>query len=78
MHELLAVCYWVINRDSITPPDGDSISSPLARDPVDEAMQTTLDRRYIEHDAFAMFAEIMKSAKAFYEWRAEETPVSSF
>lgn len=54
------------------------MTSPLARDPVYEAMQTTLNRRYVEHDAFAMFAEIMKSAKAFYEWRAEETPVSPF
>jgi TBC1 domain family protein 5 len=63
MHELLAVCYWAIDRDSILT-DNDGLESP------------TLDRRYVEHDAYSLFSEIMKSAKSFYEWRAEEGTVS--
>ncbi|KAE8543086.1 hypothetical protein D1P53_000573 [Cryptococcus gattii VGV] len=43
----------------------------------EEAMFKTLDRRYVEHDAFELFAAIMKNAKAFYEWRAEEGPIKS-
>lgn len=77
MHELLAVCFWVIDRDSLARPEEVEARSPLARDPSDEAMIATLDRRYVEHDAFALYGEIMKSAKAFYEWRAEEIPVST-
>jgi hypothetical protein len=75
MHELLAVCFWAIDRDSILP-DTDGLQSPLARDTMDDAMRATLDRRYVEHDAYSLFAEIMKSAKTFYEWRAEEGTVS--
>ena len=76
MHELLAVCFWAIDRDSIPIPTPGGLDSPLGRDVMDDAMRTTLDRRYIEHDAYSLFAEIMKSAKPFYEWRAEELPVS--
>jgi TBC1 domain family protein 5 len=76
MHELLAVCFWAIDRDSLLPPNNDGLQSPLARDTTDDAMRATLDRRYIEHDAYSLFAETMKSAKTFYEWRAEEVPVS--
>lgn len=75
MHELLAVCFWAIDRDSILP-DTDGLQSPLARDIMDDEMRATLDRRYVEHDAYGLFAEIMKSAKTFYEWRAEEGTVS--
>ena len=42
-----------------------------------EAMTATLDRRYIEQDAFGLFQEVMRGAKPFYEWRAEEGPVRS-
>jgi len=38
-------------------------------------MMATLDRRYVEHDAFGLFQEVMKGAKSSYEWRAEEGPV---
>ena len=76
MHELLAVAFWVIDRDSIKRPDEDGLRSPLARDPKQEAMYATLDERYIEHDAYAMFTAIMKSAKSSYEWRSEEMSVS--
>jgi hypothetical protein len=64
MHELLAACFWAIDRDSLLRVEDDDARSPLARDPGDEAMRAALDRRYVEHDAF-------------YEWRAEEVPVST-
>jgi TBC1 domain family protein 5 len=76
MHELLAVCYIVIDRDSLV--NTNSTSFPLSVDHVDtitEAMEVTLDRKYIEHDSFSLFQEIMKSGKAFYEWRSEEVTV---
>ncbi|WWD22360.1 hypothetical protein CI109_106851 [Kwoniella shandongensis] len=73
MHELLACCFWVVDRDSL---DNNSRGSPAKKtDLMDEAMRVTLDRRFVEHDAFELFAAIMKGGKAFYEWRAEEAPV---
>jgi TBC1 domain family protein 5 len=39
------------------------------------ALGATLDRAYVEHDAFHLFQELMKPAKSFYEWRVEEGPV---
>ena len=44
---------------------------------MEEAMYATLDREYIEHDAFELFTSIMRSAKPFYEWRQEAGPVST-
>jgi TBC1 domain family protein 5 len=75
MHELLAVCFLAVDRDSLLPSDWSTPSSP-AEMGMREAMLATLDRRYVEHDAFGLFQEIMRGAKAFYEWRAEEGPVS--
>jgi TBC1 domain family protein 5 len=71
MHELLAVCLMTVDRDSIDP------STRTNTNVLHEAMIATLDRRYVEHDAFALFIEIMKAAKPFYEWRAEEGLVGS-
>ena len=80
MHELLAVCYLVVDRDSLVVPPITSSPSPLdtqtAKEISDKAMYATLDRKYVEHDAFELFVSLMKPAKAFYEWRAEEGPVS--
>lgn len=76
MHELLAVCYMTVDRDSLVndmPPRSPRPSSVVN---MDEALATTLDRAYVEHDAFALFQELMRSAKPFYEWRTEEGPVS--
>lgn len=73
MHELLAVCMMVVDRDSLDP------NALPARPPTSPAMSAalvaTLDRHYVEHDAFGLFQELMRPAKAFYEWRAEEGPV---
>lgn len=65
MHELLAVCMLVVDRDSLESTPEDNTHPALA---------ATLDRAYIEHDAFGLFEQIMRPAKSFYEWRAEEGP----
>ncbi|ORY25154.1 rab-GTPase-TBC domain-containing protein [Naematelia encephala] len=74
MHELLATCYLAVDRDSLRYQQShlEGSSEAAIRD---EAMYATLDRQYVEHDAFGIFVEIMKPGKAFYEWRAEEGPV---
>ncbi len=79
MHELLAVCFLAVDRDSLEIPTMTSKRDPLSPTPekpgTEEAMMATLDRRYIEHDAFELFQALMKGAKPFYEWRSEEGPV---
>ncbi|KGB77227.2 TBC1 domain family member 5 [Cryptococcus deuterogattii R265] len=70
MHELFACCFMAVDRDSLKVVN-------KAEEQQEEAMFKTLDRRYVEHDAFELFAAIMKNAKAFYEWRAEEGPIKS-
>ncbi|WVQ64733.1 uncharacterized protein L199_002900 [Kwoniella botswanensis] len=73
MHELLACCFLAVDRDSLDQKD--NTSNKVEKGEGEEAMWTTLDRRYVEHDSFQLFQAIMKSAKEFYEWRAEEGPI---
>jgi TBC1 domain family protein 5 len=75
MHELLAVCLLAVDRDSLEYDSHDTVHSSAQAVGLD-AMRTALDRRWVEHDSFGLFQEIMRGAKAFYEWRAEEGPVS--
>ncbi|OCF34976.1 TBC1 domain family member 5 [Kwoniella heveanensis BCC8398] len=77
MHELLACCFLAVDRDSLGRSDPASTNGKAAEENKagDAAMWQTLDRRYVEHDAFELFTAIMKGGKAFYEWRAEEGPV---
>ena len=72
MHELLAVCLLTVDRDSLERPRKET------GDKQAEAMLDTLDRLFVEHDAFEIFMAIMKPAKAFYEWKQEEGPVSVY
>jgi TBC1 domain family protein 5 len=79
MHELLAACMLVTDRDSLdisTPVPSSTTSGRVVSPQISAAMQATLDRNYVEHDAFGLFQQLMRPAKAFYEWRAEEGPVS--
>ena len=82
MHELLAVCYLVIDKDSLSPSStfSDASISPLATKSDgqirDEALYAALDRSYVEHDAYELFEALMKGAKSSYEWRGEEEAVS--
>ncbi|KAK8845414.1 hypothetical protein IAR55_006127 [Kwoniella newhampshirensis] len=78
MHELLACCFLTVDRDSIDLEHESGVAGMgNGRDGgvMEEAMRVTLDRKFVEHDAFELFAAIMKGGKAFYEWRAEEVPV---
>ena len=61
MHELLAPILWVIESDAlkIELSDQESISDGL--------MGNVLDPRFIEHDAFTLFALVMQTTKSFYE-----------
>ena len=60
MHELLAPILWVLEQDAI---DHDQ-SSGIEADPL---LEQTLDRNYLEHDAFTLLSLIMRTAKSFYE-----------
>ncbi|OQO03361.1 hypothetical protein B0A48_11619 [Cryoendolithus antarcticus] len=61
MHELLAPILWVVERDAINL--GRS-SKAMGEDALIKAV---FDAEHIEHDAFALFAQVMQSAKNFYE-----------
>ncbi|KAI1818741.1 rab-GTPase-TBC domain-containing protein, partial [Poronia punctata] len=61
MHELLAPIVYVVDQDAINPAD----AAPPASE--DLMMVEMLDASFIEHDSFALFSEIMHSAKPFYE-----------
>ncbi|CAL5870112.1 uncharacterized protein PFLUO_LOCUS4347 [Penicillium psychrofluorescens] len=54
MHELLAPILWVVDRDSITNEDDDS-------------MQILLDSKFVEHDSFTLFLCVMQTARIYYE-----------
>lgn len=58
MHEVLAPLLWTIDQDSV---ESNQTSDS------NKIMHTTLDRRYVEHDAFTLLSLIMRSAKSFYE-----------
>src|ERR1700742_1359870 len=61
MHELLAPTLWVVERDAIDLGQ----SSKAMGD--DATIVIVFDPEYVEHDAFALFSQIMQSAKNFYE-----------
>ena len=61
MHEILAPIVWVIERDAI---DLGQSSKILGEDAV---IKDVFDAEFIEHDTFALFAQVMQSAKNFYE-----------
>lgn len=60
MHELLAPILWVVDQDSVDSASDEHESS-------DSMMKQTLDREYVEHDAFTLLSLVMRSAKSFYE-----------
>lgn len=63
MHEILAPILWVVEEDAIDPVMHPKTWSPSTH-PI---MRQTLDHKFIEHDAFTLFSQIMRSAKPFYE-----------
>ncbi|KAM0719954.1 hypothetical protein Q7P37_004089 [Cladosporium fusiforme] len=74
MHELLAPILWVVERDALNL--GQS-SKAMGEDAV---IRTVYDAEHIEHDAFALFGQVMQNAKTFYEQTnhaATENPMVS-
>ena len=62
MHELLAPILWVVDQDAIDlGPSSKALGNEKA------VIKTVYDAEHIEHDTFALFSQIMHSAKNFYE-----------
>ncbi|KAI2630730.1 RabGAP/TBC [Hypoxylon sp. NC1633] len=61
MHELLAPIVYVVEQDAIDPVDAASGAS------ADLRMVEMLDASFVEHDAFALFSQVMDHARSFYE-----------
>lgn len=60
MHELLAPIMHVVEQDAVDRSKAGDASP-------DEAMLELLDSKFIEHDAYALFAKLMDHAQEFYE-----------
>jgi len=60
MHEVLAPFVWVVERDAIAPGKNEQSGD----DPI---LAELLDAEFIEHDCFALFNSVMKTAKSFYQ-----------
>ncbi|GAA6021314.1 hypothetical protein JCM10207_002694 [Rhodosporidiobolus poonsookiae] len=56
MHELLAPLLWAVDYDSL-PPSSDEESLP----------HLVLARDWVEHDTWALFSALMKSAQVYYD-----------
>lgn len=61
MHELLAPILYAVDTDS-NPPEKDMLDSGR-----DSSVETILDSKFVEHDAFTLFSQVMQNAKVFYE-----------
>ncbi|GAA5865285.1 hypothetical protein JCM3774_004923 [Rhodotorula dairenensis] len=59
MHELLAPLLWLVDYDSLEAT-GDETSLP----------HITLAREFVEHDTWALYSTLMKSAKVYYDHSA--------
>ncbi|PKK67028.1 RabGAP/TBC [Rhizophagus irregularis] len=66
MHELLAPILWVIDKESIPNSSGYAVENSE-----DMIIKQTLNADYVEHDTFALFSALMKSAKEYYEYNDE-------
>jgi TBC1 domain family member 5 len=58
MHEVVAMCVWVVEREAVETAEGQ--------------VREVLDVRFVESDVWALFERIMRSARAFYEPGKEE------
>ena len=72
MHEVLAPILWVVSRDAI---DSQSLGPDHAD--LDGLTLASLDNRYVEHDAFTLFAAIMQTVKTFYEMGSDQEPTTA-
>lgn len=73
MHELLAPMVYVVEQDAIDRAVAEKDTS------LDFTMFDMLDSSFIEHDAYALFAQVMEQAQSFYELKEpSSTPSSKF
>lgn len=63
MHELAAPILWVVENDAVDIGEG---SKTLGQDSTIKAL---FDADHIEHDTFALFGQVMQSAKTFVSLR---------
>lgn len=65
MHELLAPLLWFVDYDSLPAPalDGQEGGGGAG----DAFAHFVLAREWVEHDTWALFAAVMRSAKVFYD-----------
>lgn len=61
MHELLAPMLWVVERDAVNLGHSNKAMGE------DAVIRAVYDADHIEHDAFALFGQVMQNAKNFYE-----------
>jgi hypothetical protein len=59
MHEILAPILMVVDNDKI-----DSSNTVIQ----DDLIKNILDSKYVEHDSFFLFCQVMKGAKSWYEF----------
>ncbi|CAK7268780.1 hypothetical protein SEPCBS119000_003237 [Sporothrix epigloea] len=71
MHELLSPLVYVLHEDAIA-----SISLHSVPEAEDDEIMEMLDGRYIEHDAYTLFAKMMDHARVFYE-TSTNTPAAA-
>jgi TBC1 domain family protein 5 len=76
MHEVLGMVLWVVERDALADVKGEGKKKQEDEDEdgsggdmaaADTVVKELLDRRFVEHDVFSLFARIMQTAKSFYE-----------
>ncbi|KAI9276340.1 rab-GTPase-TBC domain-containing protein, partial [Umbelopsis sp. AD052] len=66
MHELLAPIFLVLNTEGVDIGDGSLVG------PADtKLMAQVLDKKYLEHDSYALFERLMSGAKKWYEFNDE-------
>jgi hypothetical protein len=63
MHELMGLIYFVVYQDSLVVNDSSS------------AFQTALDRRFVEHDTYALFMALMERMKDYFTTADSSPPV---
>ncbi|KAI8057619.1 rab-GTPase-TBC domain-containing protein [Syncephalis plumigaleata] len=67
MHELLAPILMVVDNDALDPEECVDTDDP----DMAKYMSITLNKEFVEHDAFVLFSSVMATAKQWYEFTEE-------
>ena len=70
MHELMAVLWAVRHQDSIPSTHQNDLHS--ANDAELDLIQILLADKWVEHDVYALFCDLMRSAKIWFEWKPKQ------